>query len=327
MATRYIAVDSGKADTKVCTKSNNDGSVENRSFPTRVEEQYDRECLNTLTGVSNTGYIVEYDGRIFAVGDIANSDDSFTSNQNSKNDETHKIAILTAIAGSVNNDDDVVIAIGCPIEVFISQVNREKYLNGMLPPGRIDISINGIHKHFSIAKKAVLPESLGIVFANEKMFAGNYVGIIDIGGLNVNAAAVSNGKIATDACFTSKLGRRSIEKEIKEYAEQKYETTFSSAEIASFVDKGYVPDYQDAEAEDESRQFIRNIMSSHMDKIVKSCRNHGWNLRNMSLIFIGGTSEILKENIMMEFPQAVIVDNSAFANVRGFLIKLCKEVR
>lgn len=327
MAIRYIAVDSGKADTKISTKVNNDGTVVNRSFPTRVEEQYDNGCLNTLTGVSGTGFIVEYDGRIFAVGDIANSDDSFTSNQNSKNDNTHRIAILTAIAGSVNNDDSVAVVIGCPIEVFVSKVNRDKYLNDMLPSGRIDISINGIHKHFTITQKVVLPESLGIVFANDKLFANDYVGIIDIGGLNVNAATVSNGNIATEACFTSKLGRRSIEKVVREYAEQKYETTFSAAEINSFVDKGYVTDYQDASAEEESRKYIESVMKNHLDKIVMSCRNHGWNLRNMKLIFIGGTSVILKEYILKEFPNATIIDNAAYANVNGFLIKLCKEIR
>lgn len=57
MATRYIAVDSGKADTKVCTKINADSSASKRTFPTRVEEKADRDCLNTLTGVSNTVFI------------------------------------------------------------------------------------------------------------------------------------------------------------------------------------------------------------------------------------------------------------------------------
>ena len=137
MSIRIIAVDSGKADTKVCARINSDNTSVTRTFPTRVEEKKDDECLATMTGVSNTGFIVEYDGKIYGVGDIVSSDDSFTSNLNSKNDIVHKIATLTAIAGSVNNGDEVKVAIGCPIEVFNSKVNREKYLNSILPSGRI----------------------------------------------------------------------------------------------------------------------------------------------------------------------------------------------
>ncbi len=327
MSTRYIAVDSGKADTKVCTRINVDGSTAKRTFPTRVEEKGDRNCLNTLTGVSDTGFIVEYDGRVYGVGDIVSSDDSFTSNQNSKNDNLHKIATLTAIAGSVNNGDEVKVAIGCPIELFNSKANRERYLESILPSGRIDFNINGISKHFTIVKKMVLPESLGIVFTNEKLFADGYVGVIDIGGLNVNATVVLNGKIANDTCFTEKLGRRSIEKEIKMYAEDKYETSFSNMEVDSFIKEGYITDNKDPEAEEESRAFIDQVMTDHVAKIDKVCLKHGWNLRNMHLVFVGGSSIFLKDKIMKAFPKAFIVDNANYANVQGFLRKLCQNER
>ncbi len=323
---RYMAVDSGKADTKVCTKLN-DNAVAKRTFPTRVEEKDDDKCLATMTGVSDTGFIVEYDGKIYGVGDIVSSDDSFTSNQNSKNDITHKIATLTAIAGSVNNDDAVCVAIGCPVEIFNSKVNRDKYLENILPSGRIDIKINGIAKRFTITKKMVLPESLGIVFANPKIFGNKYIGIIDIGGLNVNAAAVNKGKIVSDACFTEKLGRRAIEKAVKEYAEQKYETQFSTALISTFVEQGYVTDNTDPEAEEESKAYIEQVMHDHVNKIIKTCEKHGWTLKNMNLVFIGGTSIILQDAIREKFPKATLIDNANYANAQGFLVKLTQNVR
>ncbi len=318
-----MAVDSGKADTKVCTKLN-DNAVAKRTFPTRVEEKDDDKCLATMTGVSDTGIIVEYDGKIYGVGDIVSSDDSFTSNQNSKNDILHKISTLTAIAGSVNNDEQVNVAIGCPIEVFMSKVNREKYLNNMLPAGRIDITINGISKHFTITKKLVLPESLGVVFARPRLFEDKYAGIIDIGGLNVNSAAVNEVQIVAEACFTEKLGRRTIEKAVKDYAEVKYETTFSMSEVNTFVNKGYIHDNADEEAEEESRQFIAGVLNDHLNRISKACESHGWNLRNMNLIFIGGTSIILRDLIKEAYPKAVIVDNANYVNAQGFLTKFCE---
>lgn len=321
---RYIAVDSGKADTKICVRVNSDGTIKESTFPTRVLERNDRTCLDTLTGVSDTGFIVEYDGKIYSVGDIVSSDNSFTSNQNSKNDDVHKIATLTAIAKSMNNDDTAHVVIGCPIELYSSKVNREKYLNNILPSGRIDISINGVAKHFMISKKVVLPESMGIILAEEKLFTNRYVGIIDVGGLNVNASAVNKGKIIAEACFTEKLGRRAIEKEVKTYAEQKYESSYSTAEIESFVDNGYITDNLDTKAEEESKAYIDHIREEHINKIVKACTQHGWNLRNMNLVFIGGTSMLLKDKIEAAFPKAIVVHNANYANARGFLMSLCR---
>lgn len=327
MSTRYVSVDCGKADTKSCVRVNSDGSISSSSFPTRVTERSDRECIESLSGVSNTGFITEYDGKIYAVGDIATSDDSFTSNQNSKNDMIHKIATLTAIARVVNNDDCVNVVIGCPIELFSSAPNRDKYLNNILPSGRIDISVNGVSKHFSIGKKEVLPESMGILYIRPESFIDSLVGIIDIGGLNVNAALIDDLNLVSGSSFTEKLGRRAIENEIRRYANDMYESSFSATEINSFLKKGYIKDTCDPAMEERSRKFINDTLDDHLVKIVKTCVSHGWNLRNMDLVFIGGGSILLKEKISQVFPQALVVDNANFSNAEGFLVQLCQKER
>ncbi len=327
MTIRFISVDSGKADTKVCTKLNGDGSVVNRSFPTRVKEIPERESLESLTGMSGSGFIVSYDGKIYAVGDIANSDDSITSNQNSKNDNIHKITTLTAIAGSVNNDDLVNVVIGCPIEVYMNKANREKYLDNILPSGRIDITINGINKHFMIKKKMVLPESTGILYAYPGVFVGKLAGIIDIGGLNINAALVDDLKLMPESSFTEKLGRRFAENEIRRYANDTYESSFSVTEINNYIKQGYITDNVDPDMEKKSGEFIDSVLDDHLIKIVKACKKHGWNLRNMELVFIGGGSILLKDKISQVFPKAHIVEDAAFTNAQGFLYKLCRSFR
>jgi len=327
MAIRYIAVDSGKADTKVCTELNGDITGSRRKFPTRVEEMTDCGGLNTLLGMGDAGFVVEYAGKIYGVGDIVNSDYSFTSNQSSKNDIIHKIATLTAIAISVDNDDQVYVAIGCPIEIFSSKVNREDYLNNILPAGRIDITVNGISKHFTIVSKIVLPESFGIIFINPKIFESKYIGIIDIGELNVNGAAMNKGMIASKACFTEKLGRRAIERAVKEYAEAKYETSFSMREIHFFIEQGFITDNMDPAAEEESKHYIDQVMTKHIEKISKACQNRGWDLSEMHLVFVGGTSIFLKEKIVTSFPKAFVVDDANYANVQGFLKRLCQKER
>ena len=327
MSTRYIAVDSGKADTKTSILLNSDQSIVTKSFPTRVKEISERYSLESLSGMNNAGFIVEYDGKTYAVGTIANSEDSVTSNQNSKNDHIHKLATLTAIAISVNNDDLANVVIGCPVEIYMNKVNREKYLDNILPSGRIDITVNGISKHFMIDKKMVHPESTGIIYLHPEIFDSKLVGIIDIGGLNVNAALVDELSLVAESCFTEKLGRRAIENEIRRYANDTYESSFSALEIDSFIEQGYITDNVDPDMERKSAEFMDSVLEDHLVKIVRACKKHGWNLRNMELIFIGGGSILLKDKISIAFPKAHIIEGAAFANAEGFLIRLCRSMR
>ncbi len=320
---KLISVDCGKAATKTCLKTSTSNQVTKTSFPTRVCEKADKDCLETLSGIGNTGFITEYDGKVYAVGDIATSDDSLTSNQDSKNDIKHKIATLTSIGRSVNNDDCVKAVIGCPIEQFFNKQNREKYLENILPSGRINISVNEITTHFSIIEKKVLPESTGILYGKPALFAGKLAGIIDIGGLNMNAALIDDLKLVSGSCFTDKLGRRGIENEIRRYANDTYESSFSATEINSFIRKGYITDNNDPQMENRSREFINNTLGEHLVKIVNACIRHGWNLRNMDLFFIGGGAILLRSKISAAFPKAFIAENADFANAEGFLVNLC----
>ncbi len=327
MITRFISVDCGKADTKQSALLNSDNSISRKTFPTRVKEITDKNGLEALVGRGETGFIVEYDDKVYAVGDLANTDDSFTSNQNSKNDQTHKIATLTAIAGSVKNDDWVKAVIGCPIELYSNDVNRNNYLDNILPSGRIDISINGVHKNFTITGKKVLPESLGILFVRPELFVDKLVGVIDIGGLNVNAVMVDNANLVSGSAFTDKLGRRSLENDIRKYANDTYESTFSATEINAFIRQGYITDNLDPKKEEESKLIINKALENQLVKIVSTCVNHGWNLTNMDLVFVGGGSSLLADKIKMAFPRAHLAENTVYANSDGFLISLCLSER
>ncbi len=323
MSKRYLSVDSGKSDTKTCVMVNSDCTIVNTSFPTRVKEKGINDCLETIGGLGNTGFIVEYDGKNYTVGSIVNTDDGFTNNRNSKNDLIHKIATLTAIANSVNTGDEVYVAIGCPIELYQNKENRELYLESILPSGRIDLTVNGTHKHFMIVKKTVLPESTGIFLSHPRYFMEKIVGIIDIGGLNLNGALVNNTNLVPESCFTEKLGRRSIDKIVKDYAEREYDTSFSMSEINHYIRQGYIKDNLDHEKEETSRLFISNTLRDHFVKIINACLNHGWNLRNMDLVFTGGSSVLHERLIRKIYPSALIADDTVFSNAEGFLIHLC----
>ena len=81
---------------------------------------------------------------------------------------------------------------------------------------------------------------------------------------------------------------------------------------------GFVPN-----VEDETRPIISKSLSDNVDNIINACKSNGWNINFCNLIFIGGTSQLLKEYIQRKFPNAFIPDDSCYINALGFMKGLC----
>lgn len=326
MADRYVAVDCGKAETKISVRINSDSSIQSTSFATRVIER-DRNGseYDDLDENMNGSYKVEYDGHHYAVGNFVSEERGFTSTLNSKKDNIHKIATLTAIATVVNNGDSVRAVIGCPIKLFKNQQNREAYRDEILPKGKVEIKINGRYKSFSITQAIVLPESIGAVTMFGSYFDKKAVGIIDIGGLNINCCVYKDHHLLSETSFTEKLGRNELVNKIKDAIETSEEREFRTYEIEQFIEQGYITNV-DPEKEEKSKGFIDDYMGAHLKEILKSCTEHGWNLNYMYLIFIGGGSAVLYNYIKQRFPNALIPVNPQYVNSEGFLIHMCRAL-
>jgi len=326
MSDRYMAVDCGKSETKIAVRVNNTGEMQCDSFQTRVIERFNGNSYDSVVDNSDGCFTVEYDGRQYAVGNNVQEKAGFTTTSNSKSDIIHKIATLTAIATHVNNGDSVRVVIGCPIGLFKNKANRESYLNYILPKGRIDITVNGARKYFSISCSEVLPESAGARYLFEEKFKDRSVGVIDIGGLNVNCCIWDNGKLIPDTCFTDKLGRNVLVEKIKAAIEAKEECEFANYEVERFIAQGYITN-SDPVKEEESKGFIESFQKEHIEDIWSTCKRKGWNMEHMNLFFMGGGASMLKNYIKEKNSRSAVPDDTGFINAKGFLIKLCQLYR
>jgi plasmid segregation protein ParM len=74
---------------------------------------------------------------------------------------------------------------------------------------------------------------------------------------------------------------------------------------------------------EESKQIVDQLMEDHVKEIFNFARSRKVSFfANTELIFVGGGSILLKENLIKEFPAAAISDNAQFSNVLSFLIIL-----
>ena len=304
---KFIAVDTGKFATKAVTLRG-DGSERFITFRTKSEE-------TMRTEAQGKSYIVEYKGRRYLVGEQA----EVSSAKLTKAEDIHRISAYTAIHQLSSGDDTVVVAIGCPLSVFENPESKEAYKKYMFPDRQIEIKVNETTKKLTILSVIVFPESSGNIYLDRK-YESMSAGIIDIGGLNVNACVYNKTMPIISTLFTENLGSNVLAQNLKNALATKYGEDIPQWMMEDILRDGYVVDNMSSSGIREgSKEFIADFKKKHIESIIKKCEANGWNLRLTRLVFTGGTSELLREEILQVIPGAIICEEPEKVNVRGFL--------
>lgn len=304
---KFIAVDTGKFATKAVTLRG-EGSERFITFRTKSEE-------TMRTEAQGKSYIVEYKGKRYLVGEQA----EVSSAKLTKAEDIHRISTYTAIHQLANGDDTVVVAIGCPLSVFENPESKEDYKKYMFPDRQIEIKVNETTKKLTILSVIVFPESSGIIYLDRK-YESMSAGIIDIGGLNVNACVYNKTMPIISTLFTENLGSNVLAQNLKNALATKYGEDIPQWMMEDILRDGYVVDNMSSSGIREgSKEFIADFKRKHIESIIKKCEANGWNLRLTRLVFTGGTSELLRNEILQVIPGAIICEEPEKVNVRGFL--------
>lgn len=304
---KVIAVDSGKYATKAVRKDD-DGKFKRLTFKTKMDKTDEK-----FTTLRET-YCISIGGnpQSYLIGDGAEGIDY----DKTKSKDIHKFAIYTAISQLVNNGDKVALSIGCPITVFNNLKERTDYSDFIKDNGKIEMLINGTPFNFEIATVTVMPESSGIIWKKAEEFEKKAIGIIDIGGLNTNACAYERLNPIKSTSFTNNLGANILRNELKLSLNEKFiDCNLQDWQMEDVIENGFIKSNPT-----ESREFISNFLSNHIQSILNDCKKKGWDLNNMDIIFVGGGSKLLKREIMAKIPSCEISDSAEWDNVEGFYI-------
>ncbi len=311
MNLKIVSVDSGKANTKVCAYDTNTSEIRTEIIATNVAK---RNALVELC-MKESQYIVSMersDPEIYGdwmVGVIGGE----SSYSNSKKDMIHKIMTSVAIALVTENGDTVIPSIGCPLSVFSNGEMKADFYEYIFPDGRVDIKINGTGRYYYIEKEkgCVFPESFGALFMLPDHFEKR-TGIIDIGGLNLNASYFDKGDLQPELCKTEKLGLFSIVSQLRNRLNAYCDASFNDRDIEIFLKMGYVDGYEKTDA------IIDKVLTDHLSRIAKVLKD--WDIASTDLIFIGGTAKLMEKHICEEFSdKTYIPDDADFINCKGFL--------
>ena len=328
---RYIAVDSGKYATKIAVYNEEKDEIKLGSFRTKISEgNFADDALEKQT------LIAEYDGKIYKIGNGATQEAELST---SKSSEIHKICVLTAIAMNVSDNevDEVCAAVGIPVKEWENVDKRNEYKNYIMPDGEIEIKImtksgqEPVKRRFKIVSKHVYPESQGALFVSEVApFVSGTVGIIDIGNLNINCTSWTGGELDREYNVTDELGGNILINGLS----QELTATFSRCDenlVARVLrcpleKRMLVPNRPNPEIEKKSKEIIDDYLTNHVKAIKRRCDSKHWSLDFMKLVFIGGTSSLLENEIIKVFGSEVYIPkNPEFVNVMGFLRVMCSK--
>lgn len=302
---RFVSVDSGKYATKGVMKIE-DGKNKTIIFRTKMDPTKEEKSSDKKS------FVVEYKGERYLIGESAETVDY----EKSKAKKIHKIATYAAIGYLVDDGDEVVLTIGCPIAIFYNVDERNQYKKFMHDESEISIYINGVTKKFTIRKVIICPESSGIIYKNPNKYKDKLVGIIDIGGLNTNCCVYDRLAPVRSTHFTTNLGANILRNELKQYLNSVFpDANLQDWQMEHIIKNGYIKSHKE-----ESKKVIAEFLQMHVNNIIEEAKKKNWDIKNIDLIFVGGGSKLLEREIKNVIPDAEVSETAEWDNAEGFNI-------
>ncbi len=335
---RFIAVDSGKFATKVATYNPMKKRIRKCHFRTKVGKgDFRDDAIEAQT------IVTEINGQVYKVGEGADGGEAELTT--SKDTETHKICTLVAIAlfCSSNEVDEVNVAVGLTAQEWHEVSTREDYKADILPEGEICVKVKNhstapiIEKRFIIKTRKAFPESIGALFMDDSPVTGKnkFVGVLDIGNLNLNATFWQGTDYEGKDSITAELGgkiliqtlaqRLSSELKIRCNEKNVAEALFTNPNRALSAD-GVLDEQRKQYIEEESKKIITRELREHALLIKAECDAKRWSMELTRIVVIGGTGKLLGRELTEVFGNVTVLNESEYCNVLGYLRILCQQI-
>lgn len=329
----YVGIDSGKGNTKVIAGNNKDAPKQ-IIFPTKMEEvNYDVPNL----GIGN---VIDLNGIKTLVGV-----EGGYSGESTKKLDLHRRSAYKALALTVPNKSDIVVAIGCTLNQFKNPEDRNEYIRFMLNlaeddervPNEEDIKLSflmdGVKYTYNVKMMKALPEASGYLLLNEEQFEDEYddIAILDFGGRNVNGAIYRRSlhdeslNIQLGQCFTIDEGANSYKEALVQVLNSQYQLNLQLDAMETALLRGYVRSNTNPNLKEESKDIISKKKAELINAVVQKMLHLKWSVDSTRFIFIGGGSLLFREEIMKTpaFGSDIIISDqndkrALWYNVMGF---------
>lgn len=312
----FISIDSGKHTTKgLLEYKRKTYAVMFRTKMMQITNQFGME-------LQPNSYKVKFSGREYVIGDMVSED--YSDHNLSKESLMHKLAIYTAIVELMNKANlqfhniQLHVAINSPINVYKSERLKNSYKLFMENHNRpIAIRINGKGYMFKLQDITICFEGMGSVYQDTAAYSKHSSAILDLGGLNTTMCVFNGIRPNFDSMIVSNLGINNLKANLSRNLVERYGISVSSDDLEQIIKNGYFS--HGGKKVTESMELIAKTKENHIDNVINFAKRHGYTFNQDKIIFVGGGSILLHEEVLEVFPNAIIDSDSQFANVKSFL--------
>ncbi|WCF11463.1 ParM/StbA family protein (plasmid) [Paenibacillus thiaminolyticus] len=319
---RNIAIDSGKNTSKAV-------EIVNSKVAKRFDVATKMNDTDEKISTSKSSYVVRFNGVSKMIGGLKGKYNYDTS----KAQEVHRRATYLSISKLAENNEKIILSIGCPLSVWFNPLAREAYKRYMLnldDSNKLDVNegdiplsfeVDAEEYNFTIEHLLVYPETSGYLIKNEERYIGRSVAVVDIGGLNINGVVYQpTGEDGTlepneDTYFTTNEGGNIFVTKLMKELNTQFGTNIQEYEIPEILKKGFIK-----VDKDRSAQIIQDFTSSYIENVRQEMKAHSWSVETLDFIFTGGGSILFKDSILEipAFCDAEFSENPVWDNAEGF---------
>lgn len=348
-----VGVDSGKFQTKAVAYHITNGNIllyneklketgqgENvLTFRTQMKKTNQVESrLSNVTILTHDGMSTEM-----------SADDGTIDLERSKKAEVHRRSTYLAIARLLPNGAHLHLGIGTPLMVYQNTQQLEEYEKFMLgykeyeeiqPITKIEFLVDGVEHIYYVHSLLTTPESSGYIKNNAHLHVDDdTVGVIDIGGLNVNASQYQRENVHdmnspfkflnSKQAITSDKGTHSLYMSIQKRLEDYTGKSIPIETLPRIVARGFYGRPQDEHMKNETSHLIKEELFTHLQEIKTDLQTSGWDFEQLpAVVMIGGGSQLFKEVRLKDedLQYATVSENSIWENVFGFTHALAQKV-
>ena len=294
-----VGVDNGYYGTKISTK---DKTIYLRS-------KYEKS--NDILNKDNT-YLMHYNNTDYIVGigaELSSIDYDKTADEMYKIITYAGLSILSDFVGV-----DFYLVGSYPLSIY--NQNKDYFASYLKGTGVFETRLNGESKKFNIIKAITFPQGVAQAYNQPKFFLNQIRGILDWGGLTLNACVLNDMNIVPGTSFTENLGSIILENEIKKKLDTKYGLNIKDYELPNIIKNGLKVNGVLMSC---SCDIIKSTISEHINKIKKAMKSNNWNIESLDLFATGGSSLDYSSQLKSTFPQIVISDDCVNDGAKGLL--------
>ncbi|MFY9175123.1 MAG: ParM/StbA family protein [Peptococcia bacterium] len=325
MFPKQIGIDLGYGYVKVY-----DGSKE-VVFPSTVGVGTDLRFNSLLMSFKKVtdNLVITVDNKRYFVGDLAVRQSPIVSRSMGRNrveDINSKVLLLAGLALFVENGEQKFNVVnGLPVDYY--QQYKDDWALLMQGTHAIKFGTGSSEKPMliTIDKLQLIPQPFGTLYDRRLDNEGNLlenelanlkVGIVDIGYKTSDFALASDLEFVGKQSASSDIAMSTAHNLITQRIQDKFKLEKESYEMDKIIESGLVR--VNGVPQDIS-EFKREAFSTLADKVATEVNNL-WDKREIDVILLtGGGGKAIAEYFLPKFPQAVLVNESQTANVRGYL--------